>query len=233
MNTNITTAPLFKHHDRGVLDASIALSAPESIGNKSIRKAVEALIEAVDRGKRNTAELQAARARVQQAREADLQAVDRLVRAGEDLPEDLHELENEAKAALERVEAQTEPLNRLYASRYREVETAIAENGLEWASASARELDDALNTLVSIRRQIETVAAKVNSHYGVVTLATKGVDYTAAGRQIMSMEDTGASRPLEHAVQAVTDSLRAVSDRVEVARAAKRADVDARVEAGN
>lgn len=220
------TTNLFTHHDRGVLDASIALPAPEAIGNKAIRTAVAALIEAVDRQKRNQAEVRAGEARVLEAREADLRIVDAAVQAGEDLPEDLHELENEAKAALERVTAQTEPLNRLYAGCYHEVEKAIAENGLEWASASARELDDALNTLVSLRRQIETVAAKVNAHYGVVTLATQGVTFNTAGRQVMSMEDKGATLPLAHAVQAVTDSAQAVSERVLMVRDAKRAEVE-------
>lgn len=229
MTNNTNT--LFTHHDRGILDASIVLPAPEAIGNKAIRTAVAALIDAVDRQKRNEAERRAGEARVNESREADLRSVDAAVQAGDDLPEDLHTLEKEAKAALERITAQTEPLNRLYAGAYHGVEQAIAKNGLEWASASARELDDALNTLVSIRRQIETVAAQVNAHYGVVTLATQGVNYTASGRQMMSVQDQSATAPLGHAVQAVTDSLQAVSERVLVVRDAKRADVDAQVEA--
>lgn len=227
-----TTSPLFKTHDRGVLDASVAVPVPENIDNKAIRKAVEALIESVDRRNRNTTELHVARQTIKTAREADLQAVDRAVRAGEDLPEDLHELENEAKAALERVEAQTEPLNRLYARAYADLDNAISANGLEWASASARALDDALNTLVSIRRQIETVSAAVDAHYGVVTLATEGVRHTV-NRQIMSVEDKDATVHLGHAIQAVTESAQKVAKRIEVSRSAKRSAVDAMVEAGN
>lgn len=221
-NTNI-----FKTSDHGILDATIEVPTPDQIGNKAIRKAVEALIEAADRRNRNADETRAGEARVAEAKKADFFRVDGAVMRGEEVPADIHELENAAKADLERVTVQRPTLDRLYAEAYFTLESAVEENGLEWASASARVLDQAVNDLVSIRRQLETVSATLGAHFGVVTLALQGADHKPSGRQVFSSADNGASIPLNSAVAAVTDSMQKVHERVNVSRDANRADVEA------
>lgn len=222
--TNTTT---FQTADRA-LQYSAELPTPENISVKPVAEAVDRFMTADDRLRRLRREVTVLDSAIAQAIQADKRRAQIAVEDGAETIENPTELEDLARQALAKARAAVPATEELALKAFHGVETAVAENRVEWATSSARDLDAALNSLASVLKTVETIAAKVDQAYGVTPLALEGVRYTNTGGHILSVRDTEAAVQINSAVSGLQKAAALVHERIGLAKdaAVKKADAE-------
>jgi len=223
---------LFKSHDRAALNAMIALPTPENIPVKPIAEAVDALMIADDRLRRARQTVHASESAVSVANTADARRVAEAIREGIDPSDPAQfpnpsELADIARDAVSKARGVLPTYEAMYREAFGAVTVAVAENGIEWSTASARSLDSAVNGLVATARKLQSLAADIEANYGVVELATSGQKYQNSGVAVFSIEDGRVVVPLSEAVSSIHKAVALVAERIELAKAAHDAKVAA------
>jgi len=221
--TNSTT---FKTADR-TLQYSAELPTPENIPVKPLAEAVDRFMTADDRLRRLRREVTVLDSAIAQAVKADQRRAQIAVEDGAETIENPTELEDLARAALAKARAAVRPTEELALKAFAEVESAVSEHGVEWAASSARDLDAALNSIVSVLKTVETIAARVDQAYGVTPLALEGVRYTNTGGHVVSVRDNEAAVQIGTAVTALQKAAGLVHKRIDQAKAAATEKADA------
>lgn len=221
--TNTTT---FQTADRA-LQYSAELPTPENISVKPVAEAVDRFMTADDRLRRLRREVTVLDSAIAQAIKADKRRAQIAVEDGAETIENPTELEDLARQALTKARAALPATEELALKAFHGVETAVAENRVEWAASSARDLDAALNSLASVLKTVETIAAKVDQAYGVTPLALGGVRYTNVGGHILSVRDTEAALQINSAVGGLQKAAALVHERIGLAKSAATAKADA------
>ncbi|PZF29119.1 hypothetical protein [Curtobacterium sp. MCPF17_051] len=213
------TNTTFQTNDRA-LQYSVELPTPENIPVKPLAEAVDRFRVADDRLRRLRREVTVLDTAIPQAVKADQRRAQIAVEDGAESIEDPTELEDLARAALAKARAAVRPTEALAMEAFVKVESAVTEHGVEWAASSARDLDAALNSIASVLKTVETIAARVDQAYGVTPLALEGVRYTNTGGHVVSVRDSEAAVQIGAAVSALQKAAGLVHERIGVAKAA-------------
>jgi len=220
------TNTTFQTADRA-LQYSVELPTPENIPVKPLAEAVDRFRVADDRLRRLRREVTVLDSAIAQAIKADARRAQIAVEDGAEAIENPTELEDLARAALAKARAAVRPTEALAMEAFVKVESAVTEHGVEWAASSARDLDAALNSIASVLKTVETIAARVDQAYGVTPLALEGVRYTNTGGHVVSVKDNAAAVQIGMAVTALQKAAGLVHERIGVAKAAATAKADA------
>jgi len=220
------TNTTFQANDRA-MQYSADLPTPENISVKAVANAVDRFMTADDRLRRLRREVTVLDSAIAQAVKADKRRAQIAVEDGAEAIENPTELEDLARAALAKARAAVPATEELALKAFHEVESAVAQNGVEWAVSTARDLDSSMNGLASALKSIEQIMARIDAAYGVTPLALGGIQYTNTGGARLSTKDNAASLQIGKAVSGIREAMVLVNDRIEDAKTAATVKADA------